>query len=484
MKKLSLLDSMFLLMDNEEQKMHVLSYFMFEKPRSCPDDYMNKLVQEVRKHPWPFPHFRDKVSRSLGSLGLYYWDTDFNMDMKHHVQYAKAPGKGTAKDLRDYTTDYEAESLDYSRPLWELRIIDGLEDSNQFAIVMKVHHSGIDGVSAMNMLEELLRVDPSDYSNPDMASKKKQQNSKARKVSKVSKVSFVKSLQVYLKGLKQVIGGIRTGESMLLPPKGKVPITRFNEVVAPTRSFATVSLSLPEVNALSKATGGTVNDVVSAIIGTGMHRYLEGKGEVLDKSLYATMPVSLHTDGDMDESNKISMTCYPLASDVKNPSKQIRTIQKFTRKAKDEMKELPQSVMTSLMALGAIPILIKKIRGVRKIDPRLMTNVMISNVPSFKEPRYYKGSKLLGLYPLSLIMDGIGINITVSSYIDSLDFGLASDKTMAPDIELICDHMVDAMEEMKAEILGEQVNKIKAAIALHTIDYLASEGGKKSASAV
>ena len=481
MKKLSVLDTLFLLMDNEEQKMHVLGYLMFEKPQGCPDDYMNKLVQEVRKHPWPFPHFRDKVSRSLGSLGLYYWENDFNMDMKHHVQYVKAPGKGTAKDLRDYTTDYEAESLDYSRPLWELRIIDGLEDSNQFAIVMKVHHSGIDGVSAMNMLEELFRVDASDYSNPDMARKKKQQNTKVRKV---RKVSFVKSLQVYLKGLKQVIGGIITGESMLLPPKGKVPVTRFNEIVAPTRSFATVSLSLPEVNALSKATGGTVNDVVSAIIGTGMHRYLEGKGEVLDKSLYATMPVSLHTDGDMDESNKISMTCYPLASDVKNPSEQIRTIQKFTRKAKDEMKELPQSVMSSLMALGAIPILIQKIRGVRKVDARLMTNVMISNVPSFKEPRYYKGSRLLGLYPLSLIMDGIGINITVSSYIDSLDFGLASDKTMAPDIELICDHMVDAMEEMKADVLGEVWLKPEAVISLHTQNQPVEERERASVSAM
>jgi len=126
----------------------------------------------------------------------------------------------------------------------------------------------------------------------------------------------------------------------------------------------------------------------------------------------------------------------------------------------------------------------KKIRGVREVNARRMTNVMISNVPSFKETRYYKGSRLLGLYPLSLIMDGVGLNITVSSYVDSLDFGLASDKTKAPDIELICDHMKDAMEEMKAEILGEQVNKNEAAITLHTMDQPAPEGKKESVAAV
>ena len=481
MKKLSVLDTMFLLMDNDEHKMHVMAYAMFEKPAGCSKNYMDKLVQEVRDNPWPHPHHRDKVSRSLGSFGLYYWEPDANMDMNHHVQYVQAPGTGTIKDIRDYTTDYQGKSLDYSRPLWELRIIDGLENSNQYAIVAKIHHCGIDGVSAMNMLEELFRFDQNDHSNPDMANKKKQQKIKATRTYKNSRVG---SLRAYWKGLKQVVGDIKSGESMLMPPEGKVPVTRFNEVVEPTRSFATLSLSLLDVKALSKATGGTVNDIVSALIGTGLRRYLESKGEVLDKSLYATMPVSLHTDGDMDESNKISMSCYPLATDVKIPSEQIRTIQQSTRKAKAEMKSLPQSVIYSLMGAGAIAVLRKKIRGVREVNARRMTNVMISNVPSFKETRYYKGSRLLGLYPLSLILDGVGLNVTVSSYVDSLDFGVASDKTKAPDIELICDHMKDAMEEMKSEILGEPANKIKAAIALHTMDYPVQEGEMESALAV
>ena len=481
MKKLSVLDTMFLLMDNDEHKMHVLTYFMFEKPAECSKDYMDKLVQEIRDNPWPFPHHRDKVSRSLGSLGLYYWEHDSNMDMNHHVQYIQAPGTGTIKDIRDYTTDYQAESLDYSRPLWELHIIDGLENSNQYAIMLKIHHCGIDGISLMNMLQELFRVDQNDHSNPDMTSKKKQQKTKAKKAHKNNRVN---SLQAYLKGLKQVVGDIKAGETMLMPPKGQVPATRFNHIIEPTRSFATVSLSLPDVKLLSKATGGTVNDVVSALIGTGLRRYLESKGEALNKSLYATMPVSLHTDGDMDESNKISMSCYPLASDVKTPSEQICTIKKSTRKAKAEMKSLPQSVIYTLMGTGVITVLSQKIRGVREVNARRMTNVMISNVPSFKETRYYKGSTLLGLYPLSLILDGVGLNITVSSYVDSLDFGLASDKTKAPDIELICDHMKDAMEEMKAEILGEQVNKVKTALDLHTTDHPTPARKEESASAV
>ena len=444
-------------MDNEEQKMHVIGYMLFEKPAKCSDDYMQNLLQEMRDHPWPFPHFQDKVSRSISSLGRYYWDKDTNMDMAHHVELVDVPGKGTAKDLRDYTTQYQGIPLDYTRPLWQLKLVDGLEDSNQFAVVMKVHHCGIDGVSAMNMLEELFRKEQTDLSNPDMSAKKKKQKTRAKKARKISRMQ---SLKAYWAGLKKISGDIKSGETMLMPPEGQVPVTRFNQITEPTRSFATVSLKLADIKAISSETGGTVNDVISALIGTGMRRYLEGKGEDLtNKSLYATMPVSLHTEDDMDESNKISMSCYTLASDVDVPSEQIRTIQKATRKAKDEMKALPQSVIYSLMAVGAIPVLIRKLRGIREVNAKRMTNVMISNVPSFKEPRYYKGAKLVGLYPLSLILDGIGINITVTSYVDNLDFGLVSDRTMAPDIEVICDHMLDALEEMKAEVLGTKLKK-------------------------
>ena len=111
------------------------------------------------------------------------------------------------------------------------------------------------------------------------------------------------------------------------------------------------------------------------------------------------------------------------------------------------------------MGVRILSLMVKRLRGIRAVNPRTMTNVLISNVPIFKEARYYKGAKLLGLYPLSLVMDGIGINITVSTYIDRLLFGLASDKTKAPDIEKIGQHMQDALEEMQITILGTPVRQ-------------------------
>ena len=250
------------------------------------------------------------------------------------------------------------------------------------------------------------------------------------------------------------------GETALVPPAGQVPVTRFNHVVKTSRSFATTSLSLSDLKGISKASSSTVNDVVSAIVGTGIRRYLDDKGESPEKSLYATMPVSTHTDDDKDESNKFALCSYPLATDSSSALEQLQAIKSSTQKAKDEIKSLPQSVILTLMGLGMVTALVKKIKGVREVNAKRMTNVMISNVPAFKETRYYKGAKFLGIYPLSVIFDGTGINVTVSNYADSLDFGLTSDNTMAPDIEIICDHMQDALKEMKADIYAKALDKV------------------------
>jgi hypothetical protein len=190
-----------------------------------------------------------------------------------------------------------------------------------------------------------------------------------------------------------------------------------------------------------------------------MRHYLDSKGELPAKSLYATMPISIHTEEDMDQSNRICFCAYSLATDAASPIDQIESIRQSTTKAKAQIRSVPQNVLYSLMGLRILSLMIRRLRGIRAVNPRTMTNVLISNVPIFKEERYYKGAKLLGIYPLSLVMDGIGINITVSSYVDKLLFGLASDKTKAPDIEKIGGYMQEALEKMRMTILGIPVQQ-------------------------
>ena len=455
MKKLNALDNMFLLMDRPDQKMHIVAYAVFEKPADAPDNYVQNLVEDMRRNPWPLPHYDEKLHRSIGTLGRYCWVEAKDMDMNHHVRLVTLQGSDAEQALRDYTTDLYATALDYDRPMWEMHVIDGLERRNEFAMAFKVHHCSIDGISAKNVIEEVLRPDPTDLSNPDMHRKKNHQ--KTRFNTSLPKMSRLERLNTYWKGLGTIRGQIKSGETMLIPPPDAVPVTRFNTLVEPTRSFATISLALTLVAEIARATHSTINDVISAIVGTAMRRYLDGKGESPAKSLYATMPISIHTDEDMDQSNRICFCAYSLATDSVSPVEQIESIRQSTTKAKAQIRSVPQSVLYSLMGVRILSLMVKRLRGIRTVNPRTMTNVLISNVPIFKEARYYKGAKLLGLYPLSLVMDGIGINITVSSYIDRLLFGLASDKTKAPDIEKIGQHMQDALEEMQMTILGTPV---------------------------
>lgn len=457
MKKLNALDNMFLLMDRPDQKMHIVAYAVFEKPTDAADDYVQKLVEDMRRNPWPLPHYNEKLHRSIGTLGRYHWVEARDMDMTHHVRLVTLRRGDAEQALRDYTTDLYATALDYNRPMWEIHVIDGLERRNEFAMAFKVHHCSIDGISAKNVIEEVLRPDPADQSNANMDRKKHHQ--KARFDAGLAKMSRRQRLSAYWKGLGTIRGQIKSGETMLIPPPDAVPVTRFNTLVEPSRSFATTTLALTLVAEIARATRSTINDVISALVGTAMRRYLDGKGEPPAKSLYATMPISIHTDEDMDQSNRICFCAYSLATDAASPLEQIESIRQSTAKAKAQIRSVPQSVLYSLMGVRILSLMVKRLRGHRAVNPRTMTNVLISNVPIFKEARYYKSAKLLGIYPLSLVMDGIGINITVSTYIDRLLFGLASDKTKAPDIEKIGQYMQDALEEMQVTLLGAQARQ-------------------------
>lgn len=457
MTKLTALDNMFLLMDNPEQKMHILAYVTFEKPRQCAENYVEKLVEEIRQNPWPLPHYNQRLHRSVRTLGRYHWVNAQEVDMNHHVRFVRLSGIGSAQEIRDYTTDLHSISLDYNRPLWEIHVLDGLENKDEFALVVKVHHCSIDGVSARNVMEEVFKTDPNDVSNADMAAKKMNQKRHSNRRPPIA--SRAARLKAYWKGLGVIRAQIKSGETMLIPPAGAVPVTRFNQIVAPTRSFSTTSLTLNAIAEIARVTRSTINDIVSAIVGTGLRRYLEEKGESVKKSLYATMPISLHTEDDLDQSNRISFCAYSLGTDMTSPGEQINVIRQATERAKKQIGGVPQSVLYSLMGVRILTLIYKRLRGIREVNPRTMTNVLISNVPLFKEARYYKGSKLLGIYPLSLVMDGIGINITVSSYLGNLVFGLASDKTKAPDIEKIGDHMQDAFDAMRAAILNQPLRK-------------------------
>ncbi|PCJ19709.1 MAG: hypothetical protein COB04_05215 [Gammaproteobacteria bacterium] len=455
MKRLSLLDSLFLVMESKEQKMHVVVYFLFDKPSKCPKSYIPDLIDDIRLHPWPFPRIQEKLFRSIRTLSQYYWVPDNDIDMEHHVQHGQCGGTGSALDLKNHIAQYQAEPLDNTRPLWQIKVIEGVENDQQFAIVLKVHHCAVDGISAMNVFQELFKISPTDFSHPDMAAKKlKQLQIKKEREKNIAPTSLASKLKAFGLGIATILGNVIRGNSSMMAPIGAAPNTRFAQKVQASRSFGTVSISLPDVKEICAITGATINDVICALVGTAVQRYLESKGEYPDKNLYASIPMSLHTEENKDEANKLAICCFPLATHIPTMEEKIKTIIADTKRVKDEIKSLPQSALTIWLGVGFGIVGIKKLLRIPGLNPNGKTNVMISNVPSFKETRYYRGARLRGFYPLSLIMDGLGLNVTVISYADNLDFGLTSDQNMAPDIALIGDYMGEVMLEMNAQILG------------------------------
>jgi diacylglycerol O-acyltransferase len=191
----------------------------------------------------------------------------------------------------------------------------------------------------------------------------------------------------------------------------------------------------------------TVNDIVLAMCAGALRRYLLSRDELPLHSLKAMAPVSLREEGDVDSSNAIGFITADMATNIYDPEKRLRTIQKSMRAGKDLLKELSPAEAGLFMQLSQLPALLTSILGLGSKFPAFST--VVSNVPGPRKPLYWNGARLDGLYPASIVFDGFAMNMTLVSYHDQLDFGIVACRRSMPQIQRIIDHLEDALVELE-----------------------------------
>ncbi|TMR41487.1 WS/DGAT/MGAT family O-acyltransferase [Actinomadura geliboluensis] len=477
MSQLTTVDATFLHAENDTTHAHIAGLGIVD-PAACPGGRLGvPLVAELirnRAHLAARP-LRQRLVQVPFGLDNPYWEDDPDFDPERHITEIGLPAPGTARQLADIVGMLHEQPLDRTRPLWELVLIQGLQ-GGLTAVYVKVHHAAIDGVMAAETLAALLDLSPEPRDVPaddapptrapgmfDMVGtgllKAAMQPvraavSVARTAPHIDDIPGLSSVPGVGLVASALQGALRRPE-MPDAPRISAPPTPFNRPIGRRRSVACGILPLDEIKEVRRGLGGSVNDVVMALCATALRQWLDKHGDLPDRPLVAAVPVSLRRRGAVAEpGNQVSIMTAPLATHVPDPAERYTAVRqdldvakrRFTRTSGGWVREMsgllpaPLAGAVTKLALQAAPAL-----SLRPV------NLMISNVPGPQFPLYLCGAKVLGYYPISVVTDvSGGLNITVFSYDGKVNVGIVACRDLVPDPSEIVDHLVDALDELKA----------------------------------
>jgi WS/DGAT/MGAT family acyltransferase len=463
MQRLTGLDATFLYMETPSAYMHVAGLMILD-PTEVPGGFSFEKVKDFYGSRL---HLAAPFRRRLAEipLGLHHplWVEDPDFDLDYHLRHIAVPPPGGPKELAELAAHLVGIHLDRSRPLWEAWVIEGLEGGH-VAVLTKVHHAAIDGVSGNEITVAMLQLNPDDE-----AAAPEQEWHSDRIPTEIERLGFAAS-SLIRQPLRAARTARRTVQTVLRtrernrqpdvnPPPGffAAPPTSFNAALTPHRGYAYTSVSLSDVKAVKNKVGVSVNDVVLALCAGALRSYLDDRGEELDAPLVAMVPMSVRTEDEKGaHGNRVSQMLCSLATDIDDPVKRLEAIHEGTRQAKEQHNAIGADSLTDwaeFMApalAGRAARLYSRTRIADRHRP--LFNVTISNIPGPPFPLYSAGAKMLANYPMGPIFDGGGLNMTVMSYMDNLDFGLTACSDLIPDVSVIATGLHDALAHLKKAV--------------------------------
>ncbi|MEH6517582.1 MAG: wax ester/triacylglycerol synthase family O-acyltransferase [Halioglobus sp.] len=460
MRRIQLADAAFLLNERRETPMHVGGISLFTLPEGVEEGpflaELGDVLRNAAEYRKPFGEY--VVTKPTGM----FWELDKNIDVDYHVRHSALPKPGRYRELFALASRLHSVTLDRHRPLWEMHLIEGLQN-RQFAMYNKMHHAAIDGIGAMHITQGMLSTNkksrgtdsPLSLAAYDAYKATKYGNNLHRDPPKEAELRAVSEVlkQTYDSGsnlmgaLRRFSGAFFGRSGNLAVPWHNVPKTSINTAVSGSRRFVAQSWEFERIKAVCKAMDGTVNDVVLAMCSGALRRYLDAMGELPRHSLKAMAPVSLRAEGDMESSNAIGFITADLATNHKNPEQRLRAIQRSMKAGKEMLQGLSAREAAVFMQLTQLPAMITSVLGLAAKYPAFST--VISNVPGPKEQLYWNGASLDGIYPASIVFDGFAMNITLVSYNKSLDFGVVACRRSLPQIQRFIDHLEESLQELE-----------------------------------
>ncbi len=489
MRQLTSLDTQFLAMESSRRYGHVGGLAIYD-PSTAPGGELTAkdLCRMVGERIHLLPPFRWKLVKVPFDLDHPYWVEDPDFDLDFHIRETAAPPPGDERRLGEQVARIFARPLDRAHPLWELYLIHGLE-GGKVGMLTKMHHAAIDGVSGAEILGVLLDLQPEGRQVPppeevDVAEVGRRVPSDLEMLGRGllglprQPLRMLRSLPATVPNvadipgahavpgmptlgratnrLKRFVRGTPDG-GVLETTSARAPRTRFNGRISAHRRFAYGSLPLDSLKALKDELGIKLNDVVVALCATAVRDWLLERDELPDDPLVAMIPVSVRTEEERGTfGNRVSMMIAPIPTDEEDPRARLLKAHETMKSAKERHRALPAELLTNATAFIPPAINARAARVTMEITGRVRPplNLVISNVPGPRVPLYCAGARLEANYPVSVISDGVGLNITVMSYLDHVDFGIVADRDQIDDAWPLMDGLERALDELCEVICG------------------------------
>lgn len=465
MQRLSGLDASFLYFETPAQLLHVCVVITVDVS-TMPGGYdFGKFKENLADRVRYMPPMRRKLKDSFLNLDHPVWVEAEDFDIDQHVHRIAVPSPGTEKEVGELVAHFAGLPLDRSLPLWDLWVMEGMADG-QIAVLAKMHHSTVDGVSGANIISQLCSLEPE-------GSLVEEKNLAIRAggygvlevmlggvFTAVSKpFQFLSLLPGTLTLLPKWVMRARRGEAM--PAPFSAPRTRFNGTITGHRSTAFGRVDFDRVRYIKNAFDCTVNDVVLALAASSLRTFLEENDELPENSLIGMVPMSVHGISKRPGTNHVSGMFMSLATSQPDPLKRLQVIAKSTRVAKDHNSTINADLLTDWAQFSAPSVFGAAVRMYSKLrlaeKHPVVHNLVISNVPGPNFPLYFLGARMKAMYPLGPIFHASGLNLTVMSMDGTLCFGFIGCREMCEDLWPLIEHIdaaVDEYEELAAQAIA------------------------------
>jgi diacylglycerol O-acyltransferase / wax synthase len=481
MRQLTSLDAQFLALESAHQTGHVAGLTILDPSTKESGEFSFKDLCHLLGERLPLlPPLRWRLVEVPFGLDYPYWIDDGDFDLDFHVRELALPPGGDKENLAEQVARIVSRPLDRSRPLWEIYLIHGLEQG-RVALLTKIHHAVVDGLSGAEIMGVLFDLSPEGRDLPEP-----QRNGAERKPTDLEMLTrgllglpryplrVLRSLPRALPNLDSspVFAAIpgtglvaRVTDRLTRPLSNretgvlahttfKAPKTQFNGRISPHRRFAFGQLDLDEVKTVKNKRRCTVNDVVVSICAGAVRSWLLEHDDLPPDPLVVQVPVSVRTDDQVGTyGNRIMLMSAPLFTNEPDAVRRLDKTHRALAAMKEQHRALPAELLQDTNHFIPPAVFSRAARATFALSTsgagRPTWNLVVSNVPGPQFPLYCAGARLVAQYPVSVITDGMGLNITVLSYDGHMDFGIVADRDQMPDLATMMDRVREALEELK-----------------------------------
>ncbi len=479
MDQLNPQDAQFLYFESDDNLTHLTTISIFDQSTVPDGDVVRfrDILEHIESRLHMSPLFKRRLVHVPLELDFPYWVDDDDFDLEYHVRHGRLPAPGDWRQFCIQMARYHSRSLDMSKPLWEMFVVEGLDNvdwlpEGSYAIATKIHHAAVDGKAIMDFFGALADIDNKGTPAVPLNMTKLRRSPEPGYLEMAVRAAWhsvrspIGMTDAVMRSMPSVYRAAQEALSSRKESRHAVPETRFNGTVAPQKMFDARAFPLADFKAIRELVPeATINDVVLSICGGGLRRYLEHHDELPDESLVAWVPINARsgTGADPDSpGNNISSMTVPLFTDVEDEVERLTAIRAATKKSKEAKAGVSARLMTDLSK--HVPAATQVLAGrlvLRAGMASRMCNLFISNVPGPQVPLYMNGAQQVGAYGLAPLVNGMGLFIATPSYNGEMTFNVTSTREILPDIDFFVDCLEASLNELRAAVKPVKKKRVR-----------------------